>query len=306
MARTSDERPSWVYLHSSLTSVAQFTQWLAAQYNAGTPVTFIYPLATETTETVTGQTLTTVDGDNTLSIQASIENLPITANYTQKGGTVINWVGTNYYTKAEIQALIAAIPNFSIQVLQQLPQTGEELVLYFIPKNGTAPDVYDEYIWLEDDSSFELIGSTQVDLTGYATETWVQNQDYATESDIPTKTSDLTNDSNFATVSQIPTNNNQLTNGAGYITGISSSDVTTALGYTPYNSTNPAGYTDNIGTVTSVNNTQPDANGNVSITIPAAQVNSDWNAQSGVAQILNKPTIPTMTYNSSTKTLTWS
>lgn len=27
-------------------------------------------------------------------------------------------------------------------------------------------------------------------------------------------------------------------------------------------------------------------------TIPAAQVNSDWNAESGVAQILNKPTIP--------------
>jgi hypothetical protein len=26
--------------------------------------------------------------------------------------------------------------------------------------------------------------------------------------------------------------------------------------------------------------------------IPAAQVNSDWNATSGVAQILNKPTIP--------------
>lgn len=30
-------------------------------------------------------------------------------------------------------------------------------------------------------------------------------------------------------------------------------------------------------------------------TIPAAQVNSDWNAISGVAQILNKPTIPTLT-----------
>ena len=40
----------------------------------------------------------------------------------------------------------------------------------------------------------------------------------------------------------IPTNNNQLTNGAGYITGINSSDVTTALGYTPYNSTNPSGF----------------------------------------------------------------
>lgn len=36
-------------------------------------------------------------------------------------------------------------------------------------------------------------------------------------------------------------------------------------------------------------------------TIPAAQVNSDWNANSGVAQILNKPTIPTVdqTYNAS-------
>lgn len=41
-------------------------------------------------------------------------------------------------------------------------------------------------------------------------------------------------------------------NPAGYITGITSSQVTTALGYTPYNSTNPAGYTTNTGTVTSV------------------------------------------------------
>lgn len=38
------------------------------------------------------------------------------------------------------------------------------------------------------------------------------------------------------------TNNNQLSNGAGYITGINSSMVTNALGYTPYNSSNPSGY----------------------------------------------------------------
>lgn len=37
-------------------------------------------------------------------------------------------------------------------------------------------------------------------------------------------------------------------------------------------------------------------------TIPAAQVNSDWNANSGVAQILNKPTIPTV--NNPTITIT--
>ena len=53
-----------------------------------------------------------------------------------------------------------------------------------------------------------------------------------------------------------------------YITGITSSDVTNALGYTPYNSTNPNGYTSNVGTVTSVNNTAPDSSGNVTLIIP--------------------------------------
>ena len=61
-------------------------------------------------------------------------------------------------------------------------------------------------------------------------------------------------------------------NGAGFLTGITSSDVTTALGYTPYNSSNPNGYTSNVGTVTSVNNVQP-VNGNVTITIPTVPTN---------------------------------
>ena len=50
--------------------------------------------------------------------------------------------------------------------------------------------------------------------------------------------------------------------------GITSSDITTALGYTPYNgTTNPNGYTSNVGTVTSVNNVSP-VNGNVTLSIP--------------------------------------
>lgn len=42
------------------------------------------------------------------------------------------------------------------------------------------------------------------------------------------------------------------TKGSTFLTGITSSQVTTALGYTPYNSTNPNGYTTNTGTVTKV------------------------------------------------------
>lgn len=40
----------------------------------------------------------------------------------------------------------------------------------------------------------------------------------------------------------IPTNTNQLTNGSGFITGITNSMITSALGFTPYNSTNPSGF----------------------------------------------------------------
>ena len=48
-------------------TVADFKTWLANQYNAGTPVIVIYPLATETTESVTSQTLTAQEGTNIIS-----------------------------------------------------------------------------------------------------------------------------------------------------------------------------------------------------------------------------------------------
>ena len=60
-----------------------------------------------------------------------------------------------------------------------------------------------------------------------------------------------------------------ITNDAGYITGINSTDVTTALGYTPYNATNPNGYQANVIESISVNNTaQTITSKNVNITVP--------------------------------------
>lgn len=112
--------------------------------------------------------------------------------------------------------------------------------------------------------------------------------------------------------SSIPTNNNQLTNGAGYITGVTSGNITGALGYTPYNSTNPSGYISSVtsGNITSALGYTPvNPNGTTSQytrgdgtfatfpSIPSAQQNSDWNSSAGVTQILNKPTIPTVPTN---------
>lgn len=60
---------------------------------------------------------------------------------------------------------------------------------------------------------------------------------------VPTNTSDLTNNSGFITSSALSGYATETWVGnQGYITGIASGDVTTALGYTPYNSSNPSGY----------------------------------------------------------------
>ena len=63
--------------------------------------------------------------------------------------------------------------GFDMQVVNQLPATGEKGVIYLVPKDGAAPDVHDEYVWIDATQTFELIGTTQVDLTGY-----VKNTDY--------------------------------------------------------------------------------------------------------------------------------
>ena len=250
-----------------------------------------------------------------------------TSDLTNNSGFITNAVNnlTNYYlkseiyTKLEVQQLIASIPQFSVEVVQSLPATGEGMVLYLVPKDSTSPDVYDEYIWIEDDSDYELIGSTAVDLT-----------DYITTSDLSTALSGYTPTANLATVATsgsyndltdtptiptvnnatltiqknsvdvqtftanassnvtcnitVPTDTNDLTNGAGFISGINSADVTTALGYTPVNPSS-------LATVATSGDYADLTN---KPTIPAAQVQSDWNETntSSKAYILNKPTIP--------------
>lgn len=93
------------------------------------------------------------------------------------------------------------------------------------------------------------------------------------------------------------TNTNQLTNGAGFITGITSGNVTTALGFTPYNSTNPSGYITGItsGNVTTAlgftpyNNTNPSgyitSSGSISGNAATATTASNSSALNGLSKI---------------------
>lgn len=87
---SADTNPGYVYnganrqlmISDTHTSVEDWTQWLADQYAAGTPVIILYPLDEPTTESVAGQTLQVTDGDNVLEItQASLNNLELEAEY---------------------------------------------------------------------------------------------------------------------------------------------------------------------------------------------------------------------------------
>lgn len=85
--------------------------------------------------------------------------------------------GDNIVISGNVISATGSGTGFDVQVVQELPATGQKGIIYLLAKDGTTPDVYDEYVWIESTQSFELIGTTQVDLTDY-----VKFTDYATSS----------------------------------------------------------------------------------------------------------------------------
>ena len=89
-------------------------------------------------------------------------------------------VDAKAYTDGEVdklEASIAAIKTFSVQVLDELPESGEEKVIYLVPAEGGTEK--EEYLWIN--GAWELIGTTQVSLDGYATEGYVDGKASAAE-----------------------------------------------------------------------------------------------------------------------------
>lgn len=74
---------------------------------------------------------------------------------------------SDYQTSAQVMAAIAAIPQFKLKIVDSLPETGEKMVLYLVRKEVEPLDIFNEYLWIEETSSFELLGSTAIDLSEY-------------------------------------------------------------------------------------------------------------------------------------------
>lgn len=94
---------------------------------------------------------------------------------------------------------VGKITSFEYKIVDSLPAVsdGKKGVVYLVAHSGgTNQNSYDEYIFLPADGStearYEKIGTTDIDLTPYAKKT-----------EIPTKVSQLSNDSSFATTSGV-------------------------------------------------------------------------------------------------------
>ena len=81
--------------------------------------------------------------------------------------------GAGYQTASEVQSAITEaigdITGFEFQIVEELPGTGENGVIYLISNSRTGQNIYDEYIWTG--TGYEKIGTTDVDLSNYWSKT---------------------------------------------------------------------------------------------------------------------------------------
>ncbi len=121
-----------------------------------------------------------------------------TSDITNDSGFITKAVAdlVNYYTKsqtytqAEVNALVSAIPKFTISVVASLPTSDISETTVYLVKSGSDSDLYTEYIYVG--GAWEILGSQKVDLTGYATEMWVNTKlaDYLPAAQLQTAIND--------------------------------------------------------------------------------------------------------------------
>lgn len=96
-----------------------------------------------------------------------------------------------------------------------LPTTGDADTIYMKPKTGSAGDVYDEYMWIN--NAYERIGSSNVDLTNYATKSYVDSKGSDTLTQAKTYADTQTNAAKTAAATDASTKaNNALTEAKKY------------------------------------------------------------------------------------------
>lgn len=128
-------------------------------------------------------------------------------------------------TTSEVNSLINTaigdINSFDVEVVTTLPTSNiKEHTIYFVQKTGSTGDVYDEYMYIN--NKWEHIGSTDVDLSGYVPTTRKVNNK-ALSSDITLTASDV---GALPSTTSIPSKTSDLTNDSGFLTSYTETDPT--------------------------------------------------------------------------------
>ena len=93
---------------------------------------------------------------------------------------------------------IADVSTFHAEIVEELPSTGASNILYLVAKaSSESGNVYDEYLYIG--GAWELIGSTDIDLSGYAKSSEMHALAAEIKGEIPTKVSELENDAKYIT-----------------------------------------------------------------------------------------------------------
>ena len=88
---------------------------------------------------------------------------------------IVTLAASRKYTDKKIME--SAAVGIKYEVVDSLPSSGNEQTIYFVKNDSSSNnDHYDEYVWISSSSTFEKIGSAQID--GSATQPdWNQNDD---------------------------------------------------------------------------------------------------------------------------------
>lgn len=97
---------------------------------------------------------------------------------------------SNYQTESEVTAAIgeaiSGVSTLEFQIVDSVEDVTAGGIIYLIPQSGGGGtnNIYDEYIYIN--SKPEKIGTTEIDLSGYATEAWVTGElaDYVTSASL--------------------------------------------------------------------------------------------------------------------------
>ena len=77
----------------------------------------------------------------------------------------------NKVIKSYVDTAIGSVVQIEFRVVNSLPASGDNGVIYLVPNGGSGTNTKDEYVWIPGtggaSGSWEKIGTTDVDLSGY-------------------------------------------------------------------------------------------------------------------------------------------